>query len=364
MSTSPKARYEPYKTIDRFSVWDLELVRFILRGGSVFDWNRLNLLPAEVKAFCRAHRLDFDNPDDFALVERIKNEAVIYLREILSFPIPNPVRNASLVELLEMAGDITNRHRQFCACTLLKTMHIINHFDANEARQALEMTDQELFKSAERRIYKTISHMMANQLPVVEFLGGRKQRVSMVTKLLSKSAPLTAQLFDKMRFRIITSSLDDVLAVINYLSRNLFPFNYVLGGESYNTLLEFANYCSNSEHLNKLTPKLQLDANLEASLENRLQMLSNSHSSPLYRVVHWVADMPLRVPDFERAYRTDGVNPVPRPIIYVRTELQIVDRKSHRQNEKSDASHDSYKERQTKAVANRLKVGLQLPQNT
>ncbi len=330
------------------------MVRLILRGGSTLDWHKLNLTRNEIKAFCRAHRLDPGNPDDMALIERIRDESVLYLRETLSFPVPRPVRRASLLELLEMAGDTSNRHRQLCACTLLKAMHIINHFDSSEARQALSMTDQELFQKAERRIYRTVSHMMAERLPVVEFLGGRKKRASMVTKLLSKSTPLSTQLFDKMRFRVITNSIDDVLPIINYLARNLFPFNYLLAGESHNSLLPFASYCASHEHLKKLVEKLQLDPDVE----NELQMMDNRHTSPNYRVVHWVADMPLRVPDYRNAFRTDGVNPIPRPIIYVRTELQILDRKSHRLNERSDASHRKYKERQTKSVASRLKVGL------
>ncbi len=354
MEQQRKAQFEQFHSLERFSLPDLEMVRLILRGGSVLDWHRLNLSRTDAKAFLRVHRIDLKNPDCVALVDRIRTEAVTYLRETLSFPVPVPVRKASLTDLIEMAGDNSSRHRQLCACTLLKAMHIINHFDASEARQALAMTDQELFHAAERRIYRTISHMMAKRLPIVEFMGGRKQRASMVTKLLSKNTPLATQLFDKMRFRVITNSRDDILPIINYLARNLFPFNYLLAEESYNSLIPFATFCAEHPNLAKLAKKLQL----EPEIDNRLLSLANEHSSPNYRVVHWVADMPLRVPDFMNAFRTDGVNPVPRPIIHVRTELQILDRRTHRQNERSDASHKKYKDRQTKSVANRLKVGL------
>ena len=215
------------------------------------------------------------------------------------------------------------------------------------------MTDKELFKAAEQRIYRTISSMMAEELPVVEFEGGRKRRTSMVTKLLSKTTPLTAQLFDKMRFRIITSSKEDIFPVINYLARNLFPFNYVLAGESYNTLIPFVSFCSEHDHLNALGKKLQLDS----EVENQLQPLTNRHSSPDYRVVHWVTHIPITIPDFTEAFLTDGVDPVPRPIVYIGTELQIMDVDSHQQNERGDASHLEYKNRQRKTVASRLKVG-------
>ena len=349
--------FEPYKSLDKFSLFDLELVRVILRGGSVLDWHRLNLRRSETKGFLRTHLLDMKDPDDIAFITRIRDEAVLYLREILSFPVPKPVRNASLVDLLEMAGDRTNRHRQFCACVLLKTMHTLNHFDAEEARQALGMADQELFQAAERRIYRTLSHMMANGLPVVEFVGGRKQRSSMLTKLFSKGT-LSAQLFDKMRFRIITSSVDDVMPVINYLARNLFPFNYGLASECYNTLFPFGLFCAEHPHLRKISKNLQLDSDVDTYQD---PLSANKHSSPDYRVVHWVTDMPIRIPNYQEAFVTDGIDPIPRPIVYVRTELQILDRSAHRYNERGDAAHSRYKERQRRTVINRLKLGLGRP---
>lgn len=330
----------------------------ILRGGSVLEWHRLNLKRAEIETLLRTHLINLNDPNDVALVTRIRDEAVIYLRETLSFPIPRPVRTASLTELLEMAGDRKSRHRQFCACVLLKAMHTVNHFDASEARLALAMADQELFQSAERRMYRAMSHMMAEGLPVVEFLGGRKQRSSIVTKLLSKGTPLSAQLFDKMRFRIITTSLDDVMPVINYLSRNLFPFNYVLSAESYNTLLRFGDFCAAHPSLKKHLKDLQIDSVVESRQQPQL---ANEHSSPDYRVVHWVADMPLRIFNFQEAFRTDGVDPIPRPIVYVRTEIQILDRQAHRYNERGDAAHAKYKARQRHTVKTKLKLGLGRP---
>ncbi len=347
---------EPYRRLEDFSLWDLEVVRLIITGGTVLDWYRLGLGAEEAKAFLRAHRLDLDRAEDAALVGRIRDEAVVYLRETFDFPIPRPVRHASFLELVEMAGDTSNRHRRMCACTVLKAMHIINHFDASEARQALAMTDQELFQAAERRIYKLMSQMMAHKLPVAEFMGGRKRKASMVTKLLSKSSPLSAQLFDKMRFRIITNTIDDIFPVMAYLMANLFPFNYVVAGESYNTLIPFLQYCRCDPHLSGLVERLQLSPSDEAQAAG--QSLTNRHSSPDYRVAHWVADMPLRIPNYESVFVTDGINPIPRPIVYVRTEIQILDRPTHRRNERGPASHEAYKQRQLRAVASRLKVGL------
>ncbi len=343
----------PYRALDKFQLFDLDIVRLSLTDENILDWTRLNLTDKDAEALCKNHCLDLNDPSDIALIERIRDESIAYLQEEFDFPMPSPIRNASLFELFKIASNSNTRHRQFCACTLLKAMHIINHFDAGEARQALQITDQQLFQKAEARIYQTISHMMADRLPIVEFMGGRKQRASMVTKLLSKDDPLAAQLFDKIRFRVVTATRDDVLPAINFLSRNLFPFNYILPGESYNTLFPFATFIGNNTHLRELASQLNGRSNMNDELN---PMVSNVHSSPQYHVVHWVADMPVRIEDFKNAFITDGVNPVPRPIIYVRAEIQILDRKTHRQNERGEAAHIRYKERQKVSVLEKLKV--------
>jgi len=343
----------PYRALDKFQLFDLDIVRLSLTDENILDWTRLNLTDKDAEKLCKNHCLDLNDPSDIALIERIRDESIAYLQEEFDFPMPSPIRNASLFELFKIASNSNTRHRQFCACTLLKAMHIINHFDAGEARQALQITDQQLFQKAEARIYQTISHMMADRLPIVEFMGGRKQRASMVTKLLSKDDPLAAQLFDKIRFRVVTATRDDVLPAINFLSRNLFPFNYILPGESYNTLFPFATYIENHTHLRELASQL----NGRNTMNDELNpMVSNIHSSPKYRVVHWVADMPVRIEDYKNAFITDGVNPVPRPVIYVRAEIQILDRKTHRQNERGEAAHIRYKERQKVSVLEKLKV--------
>ena len=71
--------------------------------------------------------------------------------------------------------------------------------------------------------------------------------------------------------------------------------------------------------------------------------------------------MPIRIPRFKEAFLTDGIDPVPRPVLYIRTELQILDRQTHRYNERGDAAHAKYKERQRRTVINRLKLGLGRP---
>ncbi|MEZ4257151.1 MAG: hypothetical protein R3A78_15795 [Polyangiales bacterium] len=46
--------------------------------------------------------------------------------------------------------------------------------------------------------------MLAREkLPILEFIGGHKNRDSVYTKLLSKQETIAAQIYDKLRFRLV-----------------------------------------------------------------------------------------------------------------------------------------------------------------
>ena len=95
-------------------------------------------------------------------------------------------------------------HRQICACTILKAMHIIHHLDGRELLFMLPMSDQEMFHLVEEKVYRVIGGMLAAGFPITEFVGGRKNKDSLYTKLLSKRETIAAQIYDKLRFRIVT----------------------------------------------------------------------------------------------------------------------------------------------------------------
>jgi uncharacterized protein (TIGR04552 family) len=330
---------------------DLEAIRLILRGGSVIDWHRLNFeARAQIDAFVGVLELDLDDPEDRDRTERVKQAAIDYLRRNFDFPIPKPVERSSLVELMTLASG--KGHRQLCACAILKVMHIIHHLESRELLYRLPMSDQDVFQMIEAKVYRVIGGMLAGGYPILEFIGGRKNRDSMYTKLLSKPETVAAAIYDKLRFRIVTRSLDDVFPVLDELTRRLFPFNYVTPHESKNTLFHFRSYCEEQEPLRDLFPRLQLSPDLEGDPDPRTD---NRFTAPSFRTVHFVVDMPIRL---ERRLVPEDARHLGR-IIFAQTEFQLVDRETEQANESGEASHDAYKRRQRVAVARRLKVGLE-----
>jgi uncharacterized protein (TIGR04552 family) len=345
--------FDHYQGIDSFTLADLEAVRLALRGGSVIDWHRLNFESRDaIDAFVRVQELQLDDAADLARCEAVKNAAISYLRRNFDFPVPKPVAQADLPGLLELAS--SRGHRQLCACTILKVMHIIHHLDARELLFMLPVADQEVFHLVEEKVYRVVGSMLASGFPILEFIGGRKNRDSLYTKLLSKRETIAAQIFDKLRFRIVTRTREDIWPVLRHLMQRVFPFNYVIPGQSTNTLFEFKRYCEDTDALRGLVPRLQLNADLERTQDSD----ENRFSAESYRVVHFVVDMPVRLP------RTmlDQVPPSGwslGPVIFVQAEFQVVDRETEHANERGEASHAAYKQRQRQAVMRRLKLGLE-----
>ncbi|QQR91988.1 MAG: TIGR04552 family protein [Myxococcales bacterium] len=326
----------------------------ILRGGSVIDWHRLNFESSEeIGEFLSAQEFETDNPNDQIRMEVIKNEAISYLRRNFDFPIPKPVSTASVPDLLALAS--SKGHRQLCACTILKAMHIIHHLQARELLFMLPISDQEVFQLVEEKVYRVIGGMLAHGFPITEFIGGRKNKDSLYTKLLSKQETVAAQVYDKLRFRIVTRSVDDIFPTLNYLMSKLFPFNYVIPGQSTNTLINFREYCEKQPHLEGMINDLQLSADLE----DRMAKLDNRFSAESYRVMHFVVDMPIRL-NKELLGQAPPAAKTLGPVIFSQTEFQVIDRNTDQSNELGEASHAAYKVRQKKAVMRRLKMGLEL----
>lgn len=346
------------KRLEDFTVFDIETIRVLMRGGSVIDWHRLNIDGREeADEFLLVQEFRVDQAADRARLEQLQAEAIAYLRRNFDFPVPKPVERASVEELMALAGG--KGHRQVCACSILKIMHIIHHLEGRELMFVLPLSDQEIFHLVEEKVYRVIGGMLAKGFPIIEFLGGRKNKDSLYTKLLSKQQTIAAQIYDKLRFRIVTRSVEDIFPILNYLTRKLFPFNYVIPGETTNTMFHFRSYCEQHPALRRLLGRLQTD--LDA--ENLLTPSQNEFSASDFKIVHFVVDLPVRLsPELLE-------NAPPSawslgPVIFVLTEIQIIDRETESRNELGESSHAQYKERQKQAVMRRLKLGLEADRRT
>lgn len=339
------------KPIKDWSLADLEAVRLLLRGDSIIDWHRLNFeRDQQAVDFLAANELYADQPGDLARAERLKSDAIEYLRRHFEFPIPKAIERMNVVELMMTASG--RGHKQLCACTILKCMHIIHHLEGRELLFMLPLSDQEVFHLVEEKVYRVVGGMLAAGMPITEFVGGRKNKFSLYTKLLSKDKNIASQIYDKLRFRIVTRDREDIFPILHYLTRHLFAWNYAIPRESTNTIFHLRSYCKSNPYLARYID----DERLNGNEEDALTPSNNTFSDSNFHIIHFVVDLPLRVPKAVLDAAPASAAAL-GPVIFALTEFQVIDRQTESANELGEASHEKYKERQRQAVMRRLKLG-------
>ncbi|MDG1479753.1 MAG: TIGR04552 family protein [Myxococcota bacterium] len=334
------------------SLSDLEAVRLVLNGDSIIDWNRANFRTIqEVDRYLRLHQLDISKPEDLWRLQYVHGEAVNYLEEHLGLSFPTDLQKPRDVrEIFLQASHIGGfRRKQILACVLLKLMHVINHMEAAELRYQTPLSEADLMELAEKRIMSAAEKIRESGFPLVAFYGSRKARNSIITKLIAKRENIAATIFDKLRFRIVTHDREHILPAITWLTRNLFPFNYVIPGQSHNNLMLF-------RHMIRDAPFAELGSKLSSNgiaEDEGLTSDENPFSGGSYRMVNFIADFPVRI-DHLVDVRYGALL---GRTVFVMVEFQVIDRQTARENEEGENAHRLYKNRQRAIVQARLRKG-------
>jgi uncharacterized protein (TIGR04552 family) len=226
---------------------------------------------------------------------------------------------------------------------VLKVMHIIHHINGRQALLKMSVSDEIIFREIELKVMAVVEQLRAAGAPLAEWEWSRKPLDSQITKLLAKRSTLAANIYDKLRFRLIVPTPGDLVPMIATLTRQLIPFNYVVPGESVNQLVDLAALVR--EHAERAEghspPRMRAPTGLPY----------NEFSGPEYRIVNFVADLPLRI---DRILPRTDVPPDIGHVVFVLTEFQIADKETAKRNESGASSHEAYKARQHERVRMRL----------
>lgn len=335
-------------TLAELELCDLEAVRLLLRGHSVVDWHRLSFEHHEhVDRFLRLNEFNPQAEDEMVRLEEIRHQAVEYLMRVHGFSLPEQVSDDVAARDLLLVASRQGPDQKW-ACVVLKTMHIMHHIAGRETLLSVSISDDAIFREIELKVLKVVEELRAAGAPISEFQWSRKSRDSQVTKLLAKRSTIAANIYDKLRFRLIVPHADDLLPTLVALTRYLVPFNYVVPGESLNQLIDLKHIVEHTGDLLPLAGKMQMDD--EGAAERRF----NEFSGAEYRIINFVADLPLRLDGMLAA---DEITPELSHVVFALTEFQICDRETARRNEQGDANHDLYKARQHDRVRRRLLRG-------
>ena len=211
----------------------------------------------------------------------------------------------------------------------------------------LRVPTAKLFFRIERDIYQAIDGMKRSGIQIVEWASSRKTDHSIITKLLCRRDSQAAQIHERLRFRIVTQSVEDVLAGLSYLCRYTIPFNYVVPGESRNSLIDFDSTLQQDYRLRNLWRSLQRRP------EERERIHATISSPSQYRDINFVVDMAIPVDDIiAEVEELDGEQL--GQVVFLLTEFQIVDEEQHRRNQQGDSAHGLYKARQVERAKRRL----------
>lgn len=335
MVSSVLPRVARVSALSELTLADVDSVRLLLRGDSVIDWHRLNFNDhADVDRFLRLNEFDPDNEDEMARLEDTRSDAVDYLSRAFAMAIPDEIAGDLPARDLFLVASSHGPHQKW-ACVVLKVMHIIHHINGRAGLLKMSVSDEIIFREIELKVMQVVEQLRAAGAPLAEWEWSRKPRDSQITKLMAKRSTIAANIYDKLRFRLIVPSQDDLVPMIATLTRQLIPFNYVVPGESVNQLIDLNQVIQHA-----------LDPAHHKAKDNPY----NEFSGPEYRIINFVADLPLRI---ERLLGGE-VPPDASHVVFVLTEFQIADKATAITNESGASSHEAYKARQNERVRMRL----------
>ena len=327
---------------DELTLSDIEAIRLLLRGESVIDWHRLSFTDhAEVDRFLRLNEFDPESDEEMGTLEDTRSDAVDYLARAFAMAIPDEVAADLPARDLFLVASSQGPHQKW-ACVVLKVMHIIHHINGRQALLKMSVSDEIIFREIELKVMQVVEQLRAAGAPLAEWEWSRKPYDSQVTKLLAKRSTLAANIYDKIRFRLIVPSPEDMVPMVATLTRQLIPFNYVVPGESVNQLIDLA-----------AVVRAHHERTTAGSGGTRMPTATpyNEFSGPEYRIVNFVADLPLRI---DRLLPRNEVPPDIGHVVFALTEFQIADKETAKRNESGASSHELYKARQHERVRLRL----------
>lgn len=327
---------------------EIDAAMLALTGGSVVDWARLRFRTHEdVYQFLRLWHCDIRQ--HLWARERLRylyNQAVNYLEDHVGLSFPHEVRRPRDIKEAFLRASMRTRFSRhgILYCAILKLVHVINHLEMQELRNQVPIREVDLIEHTHNVVITKAQQMRAEGFPLHAFYGNRKSRPSVITKLLAKRESTAAAIYDKLRFRIITESREDLVPALAWLTRNLIPFPAITPGESFNNLLGPAELAALLRQLpdhDELGPPPTLSPN------------PNPYSGQVYRMINFIAALPVRV------YDLPGLEPPERRALLgeavpVSVEFQLVDAETDRANEAGENRHELYKGRQLDRVYQRL----------
>ena len=387
-----------------------DVLDVIISGKSLIDASSgMHLRTTEeANRFIKSYGYDYDNPIEKAELMGNFHEALNFLRKYflqpenpdgLKLEVPRKILELTdVADLFRMASfqhpgqthDSNGLFLRNWACSILKVMHTIAHIDKDlRSPYFLDIQMQIL-----DRFYKVIHRDLEGRLYLGDKDGQfrinlvafetkpKKSRDSIILKLLHKPENVAEDIFDRVGIRFITESPLGALQVVKYLKdQMIIVAPNIKPSRSRNTLIDLEGF---KRELQALLPKyssgemseLEFSEGLEAAAQPPAVNPENPHTSEFYRAIQFTCRQLIKLSnplyDELRELKTQArANPafveiaknleridlthVQREVrFFYPYEVQVLDRKSHEENERGRSAHRQYKKAQLLTALKRV----------
>lgn len=359
----------PHRTRRRFSL-NWSYLDAIASGVSAIDLGALALRHLEdARQFAREYGYELEQPGVFDYVQRIRCEALDFVRERFLSPaqwalIPPEVADCGdPLQLLVMASQRRRRSepQRLWSCALLKVMHGLFYIDNNLKLRHFGAIRQQVFAGLDAVLREDPDGRAwlddGDQcLPLVHLDRKRdKSRHSILLKLLQKPEYVAADIHDHLGVRLTLQTRIECLLALELLRRaHVISVINLEAGRTRNTLLDlaaakqvFARYRvpldRSGIYPRELLQRMETEL---AALSSPQTRQDNPHSGAGFnslqvtvrKMIHLSTDEPTgQDVSFFFAY-----------------EIQLMDAASHDRSLVGPASHQAYKQRQIETARRRV----------
>ncbi len=375
--------------------FDWASIRVAIEGHSFVDVPRLSLSSkVEAKQFLLSYGYDIDDPIVREELWRIYFESLAFLKNALlnsgeRIPAEFLQRSAQndTIKLLLDAALASESPRGKWACAILRVMHIISHLDNDIRLENFQYAREQVFARFESFVSLSGRRRWqfgrgADAVPLVRFIKKqRKERDSILTKLLSRPTNIVEEIYDSLGFRFVTETRFDCYRLLQQLIKtgavspaNIQPGRSVNAMISFETLKEVIAQTREELQKGKITNKTvhKRLAKLEEEEAVSWNELRNPLTSRWYRALQFTCRQLIVAPDptfkFWSEVRSQleknkvlnsALKKIPitlreRRTFYYPFEIQIMDKESYVESIGGRSRHREYKAKQRLLARNRV----------
>jgi len=373
-----------------------EITHVVLGGNAYIDIDALSIHSHEqARDFALSYGFDERLPHHKSQIVKTFTDAIVFLEKVIldesELKVPDKISGTKdPLNLLIWASKTPRDEIAEWSCAILRIMHSLFYIDNNIALKFIPDIHHQILERYDRYIVQTPDGKCflkgKYEVPIIEVRRKeRKNRDSMLLKLLHKPENVAETIYDNIGIRIVAEDLLGVLQVLWFLiDHNVIQAAHIKPSRTRNLMIDPVLL---EEWIGTLSKDFSADALLPSERQEICEKLAqrvgrpavNPYSSRDYSALQVTANILVRLPvpsthDIERGLEPLGQSDpstadhshIPNFLqaqegwisFFFAHEVQIMEKLGFNSTHLGPASHSEYKRRQREVVRKRLLRGL------